>query len=498
MLLNTSETVAGGTNVHQGEIVQPSPALLIDSLRSIGYTPETAVADIIDNSITAGASHISLIFSWQGPDSLLTITDDGRGMHLEVLIEALRLGSRPAEGQRRADDLGRFGLGLKTATFSQCRCLTVLTKVAGGLPICRSWDLDHVAASGQWQLLCPSPSEGLETKLHSLKSGTAIQWSMMDRFVSSDDTAGEEHFWALAKRISQHLSLTFHRYLDASETSPPLAISVNDRPLKGFNPFLTNNLQTARYSPERPPDGSLVVRPFILPPPDTLPNKVRDEAAGPLGWEAHQGFFIYRNKRLLVPGSWLNLAKVTPAHNRVRIQLDLTTAADTSWQVDVLKSKASAPRPVREFLSHIASRVCALATQNHRAAQGPRQAEAAGGFEPLWLEQDDRPLRPYILNRAHPVMTQLLTHEDTQKVRPLLEVILRLIEDSVPLGGWLTGHQQPTPESPRATEQEQEILAELRSLVRLMTNAGRTAEDIKQALLRAEPYNQYPNLIALL
>lgn len=493
MSLITSEAPADATRPGEGEVVPPSPASLIESLRSLGYTPETAVADVLDNSIAAGATHIGVKFDWQGADSTMTVIDDGGGMSLTTLIEALRLGSRPAGGVRRPDDLGRFGLGLKTATFSQCRQLTVLTKTKDGEVVARCWDLDHVATSGQWQLLHPVGVEQLEAQLRNLVSGTIVRWALMDRFVGSGVTPDKEHFWAVATRIGQHLALVFHRYL-SDDTPRPLKITVNDRPLEAFDPFLSGHLQTGNYRPERSLDGALVVRPFILPPADDLALKARDLAAGPLGWEAHQGFFVYRNRRLLVPGGWLGLSKVSPAFNRVRIQLDLTTSADADWQVDVLKSRATAPRIARAFLDHIGSRVRALATQNHRVSQGARETGEASTYEPVWLTQPENARRPFLLNRAHPVLAQALNPATLADARTLLNLVLGLIEETAPLGGW--GVTEPiTQQTTTVAAGQEEMAASLRSIFDILTRTGRTPEDARAFLQSAEPYNQYPQLI---
>jgi hypothetical protein len=493
MSSTTGGLSAGSIASNVGEMVPPSPASLIESLRSLGYTPETAVADVLDNSIAAGATHIGIKFDWQGADSTLTIIDNGRGMTLATLLEALRLGSRPTDGVRRPDDLGRFGLGLKTATFSQCRQLTVWSKVAGGEVVGRCWDLDHVATTGHWQLLHPPAGDALETQLRYLDSGTIVQWKRMDRFVGPGVNPDKAHFQSTATRVSQHLALVFHRYL-STEGNSRLKISVNDRPLEGFDPFLSGNLQTGNYSPERHLNGSLTVRPFILPPADDLPEKLRDAAAGPLGWEAHQGYFVYRNRRLLVPGGWLGLSKVNPAFNRVRIQLDLNTSADSDWQVDVLKSRATAPRTVREFLDHIGSRVRALATQNHHVGHSPHKAGEASTFEPVWLTQPENARRPFLLNRAHPVLAQALNPATLEDAKVLLNLLMGLIEETAPMGGWNAAEASAVPPMQIGAGQE-EMAANLRSIFAILVSAGRTTDEARAFLRSAEPYNQYPQLI---
>ena len=139
------------------DVVSPRADSLMESLRGAGYSLPAAVSDLIDNSITAGAANIWLQFHWSGANSRVSILDDGRGMSETELVDAMRIGSRSPRDERDADDLGRFGLGLKTASISQARSLTVASRTAQSrTPNIGQWDLDHLAAVCEWQLLRPS------------------------------------------------------------------------------------------------------------------------------------------------------------------------------------------------------------------------------------------------------------------------------------------------------------------------------------------------------
>ena len=144
-------------DIRNQSIVPPDPALVLESLRSIGYSLETAVADIIDNSISAGARHIH--FDTVSDGEYIMISDDGRGMSESELINALKLGSADPLEDRNVSDLGRFGLGLKLASLSHCRKLTVASKSADSPVSIRQWDLDVIRNSGEWVLLEPDISD---------------------------------------------------------------------------------------------------------------------------------------------------------------------------------------------------------------------------------------------------------------------------------------------------------------------------------------------------
>ena len=131
----------------------PEAASMIETFRAIGYNLETAVADIIDNSISAGAKNVYINRIWDGSNTVITIKDDGRGMSSDEIVEAMRPGSQNPLETRSTNDLGRFGLGMKTASFSQCRKLTVISKKTGYHSAYWTWDLDYVALTHKWELI---------------------------------------------------------------------------------------------------------------------------------------------------------------------------------------------------------------------------------------------------------------------------------------------------------------------------------------------------------
>lgn len=173
------------TEFEDTEVINPSPSSLIASLRSMGYSLETAIADLIDNSITAGARNVDIDSPFCGQETKIYILDDGEGMSEERLVEAMRLGSCSPYTERSKKDLGRFGLGLKTATFSQCKRLTVVSKHKGSIAA-RCWDLDVIVEQNKWCLLKSVPQEYID-KVNQLESGTLVVWEKLDRVISEKD-----------------------------------------------------------------------------------------------------------------------------------------------------------------------------------------------------------------------------------------------------------------------------------------------------------------------
>jgi hypothetical protein len=335
---------------------------MIEALRGLGYTTATAIADVVDNSITAGSSSVAVEFTWNDGEATIVIRDDGRGMTDVELDHAMRLGDRNPLDQRSHGDLGRFGLGLKTASFSQCRRLTVASRKAGfNSTTCLRWDLDVLAAGTDddgWYLLeGPSHSaEPLIAPLESCSQGTVVVWEILDRIVTPGFR--EQDFLDLIDRVERHLAMVFHRFI--AGTRPELGLVINGRPVGAWDPFLAQHPATwsSPLDAIPAPGGTVEVQSHVLPHKDRLEQKQYEEAAGPDGWTAQQGFYVYRNRRLLVAGSWLSLGRgrawtKEEAHRLARIRVDLPNTADFAWKIDIRKSIARPPVEIRDRLTRL-------------------------------------------------------------------------------------------------------------------------------------------------
>jgi hypothetical protein len=186
--------------------------LKLKAVRQTMSTPGCRVADIIDKSISARASSVPIIVHEEGESSWIAIADDGWGMDEATLRTAMTFGCIDPEAPRDPDDLGRFGLGLKTASLSQCRRLTVLTRRLGGKVLVRCWDKDVIKQEGKWALLRKGLSPALEDRfrkqLQAQKSGTVVLWEVLDRLGhESRDTDIAERLQREVTRLDEHLSL---------------------------------------------------------------------------------------------------------------------------------------------------------------------------------------------------------------------------------------------------------------------------------------------------
>jgi len=271
----------------------PGASAMLESLRGIGYSPAAAIADLIDNSIAAGATQVRVDFEWRGPDSIVRITDDGRGMNTRALVEAMRPAGRHPLEPREPADLGRFGLGLKTASLSQGSLLAVASRVADSGIEARYWDLEHVADVDAWQLLRGMPAE-IEADADMLcdrPHGTIVVIARLDRMLGdelTDDATDRQRFYRLAQLVERHLSMTFHRYLDGP--SPRLVITFNGddeaQRVIPWDPFISWHKATAPT-----PVETIRHSGFVLPHRDHMSSADFGKAEGPSGWQAHEGFF---------------------------------------------------------------------------------------------------------------------------------------------------------------------------------------------------------------
>jgi hypothetical protein len=483
----------------------PRPEALVESLRSFGYSPETALADLLDNSISARAVTMNLSFAWDGQDSHVAVLDDGDGMTEEALLEAMRPGSISPLVARKATDLGRFGLGLKTASFSQARELTVITRPKGtGQVHVRRWDLDLVASSSQWRLLrTPSPQAEPYLDVVRDRGGTAVVWTKCDRLlgeVEPNPERAKDRYLLVASQVQAHLGMTFHRFLRSGRQGRN--ITVNGNPVLPWNPILEHPATHALGPPDKLPfrKSTIAVQPFVLPHRSKLDEQQQKQGAGIRGWTAHQGFYVYRNDRLVVAGDWLGAAGAKDEHTKLaRIVVDFDSTLDLDWQIDVKKSTARPPGAVMEDLRRIAAatRRAAEEVYRHRGNIVP----TVGGqrrdreFVMAWQEYKERSGEVRLrLNRSHPVLAEALAGAPDR--RRAVERVLKFVEETIPtsligvrLAEALDRHSTPYETRP------EELLKLLQYSLDVMVKAGEERTSALDLLAYTEPFCNFPAIV---
>ncbi len=410
----------------------PQASALINSLRAFGYDFATAIADLIDNSIFAGAKNISVDFSWNNGDPWFRIMDDGSGMTEKTLRDAMRLGTQNPRQERDVKDLGRFGLGLKTAAFSQGRILVVKSKTRPKNASIRCWDLDHVEKTNRWELSVNPPADAFEQLacLDELDRGTVVLCQKLDRLVvDPDDENADANFFARFDHVAQYLETVFHRFLSGR---PKLNIKVGLHECKPWDPFMRSNSLTQERSTETLDRGRVKVTPFVLPHVSKRTTKETRLGAGLAGWNAHQGFYIYRNKRMIIHGGYLDFELKPEEHYKLcRIRIDLPNNVDHEWSIDVRKASASPPSHVRGDLERIAKSTRQEAAEIYRVRSGQRKTQKIGvKKQEIWnrVRKGDKVL--YKINRDNEAIQHLLEKIDAKKSD--INALFHLIEKAVP------------------------------------------------------------------
>ena len=410
--------------------IAPDPHLM-ESMRAVGYTLETAIADVIDNSITAGARAVDVFFS-VSPEPYIAVLDDGSGMDKAGLFEAMRLAGRSPLQKRAANDLGRFGLGLKTASLSQCRTLTVISKRDGEIAAVR-WSLDHLEETGRWALLVLTPAElgalPHVSRLEGYSSGTLVLWQALDQLNALPDqlerTLDEEMV-----RARDHLALVFHRF--SGSKTDRLILRMNQNPIPSVDPFPADHRGTQHGPAETfEVDRQCVrVQPYTLPYLSKLTAGERKKAqiAGTL--RDSQGFYIYRAGRLVIWGTWFRIVPKDDLGKLARVRVDIPNTLDHLWSLDIKKSTAAPPPEVRKVLRRLAEKIVrpSKATHLYRGRPVPKDDPV----DRLWNLIEERGSFRYEVNREHPSLVALSEAIAPESV-PVIEQVLRALESSFPV-----------------------------------------------------------------
>jgi hypothetical protein len=358
--------------------VTPSASRLTGSLRDIGYDFAAALADVVDNSVTAGATEVDIDIVFDGAESYVVIADDGNGMSEAELNEALRFGTRR---EYEMGELGRYGLGLKTASLSQCRRLTVVTRrsLTYRRLSAKTLDLDHITATDRWEIIDPPAGSyaGAASEWLNDLPGTVVLWENLDRVLPERNPEGG---WArrrleqLTLRAREYLGMVFHRYLEGSaDRAGSLAVSVNGEKVVPWNPFAP--LEEGRL--ELPPHsfevvagdlyGLVVLHRYVLPPRSQFSSLAEfDRMSGPLKWNRQQGFYIYRADRLIQHGGWSGIRAVDEHTKFARASVDFQTDLDTLFQINVAKMRVALPIEVKTLLERPIHELCHRADAVYR------------------------------------------------------------------------------------------------------------------------------------
>lgn len=328
----------------------PDPGRTMEGLRDTGYDFETAIADLVDNSIAANANVVDIRINQDFRGNVrVSIADNGEGMDRDGLVDAMRYGS-----PKRFDpaSLGKYGLGLKTASTAYCRRLSVIARKDGSAALhMATWDLDHVMQAQKWLLLMSDePDEEAVEHLNEIApeiSGTIVVWTKVDRLLGNyHDPGGKPAQKALAKKVGElkeHLAEIYQRFIDPKDKrARNVKIRLNREEVKAWDPFQAglSELVASETIPTETESGAqaeFTVRAFILPRREEFPSEEQAKAAK-LSSD-RQGIYIYRQNRLIHDADWLGMFQKEPHSTLLRVEFSFDHRLDEAFHLDIKKSQ---------------------------------------------------------------------------------------------------------------------------------------------------------------
>ena len=463
----------------------PDALSLMTSARSFGnYDLAGALADLIDNSVTAKARNVWVTCIYNEGDPRVSIIDDGVGMGRERLYEAMRPASTNPSSERSPDDLGRFGWGMKSASFSQCRKLTVFSR-QNGIGNGAQWDLDAIDDWSMGVLTNKEVSESA-SEVMPIDDGTEVRWENCDR-MSENGSIFSDGFNDLITHAMDQLALVFHRFLEGKADRPKLSIHFNGKTLEPFDPFHTSHNATIPLECEPLEVGGEIVniRPYILPHFSKLKENEHERLGGREGFLRNQGFYVYRNHRLIIHGTWFRLAKYGELSQLIRISVDIPNSMDDMWKITVDKSDAQLPTVLRNRLKQIINGLKRRSTKVYRQRAGRIDDP---GTVAVWSRYTRNNEISYSINREHPIIAQILESGDAKMV----DAAMRLIEQNFPVSSFM----DDTALWPNGLAQSAMNRDEMKRLLDVTTpemlhQCGGDMQAMIQELKRTEPFTAH-------
>ncbi len=480
---------------------EPTADVLMTSMRAMGYTFESALADVIDNSVSAHCTEVRVRFPIDPEDCYVVICDNGEGMSDDELFDAMKYGSQYKKTHRAVDDLGRFGIGLKSASLSQCRVLTIASKKDGVISAYR-WDLDHVEKNEDWSILELDQQEIADLRfieyLEEHESGTVVYWEDFDSMYKSTGNVYSE-LSKYQEICSNHLSLIFHRYLNKPQPNG-VDIYINHHKLKGLDPFLEKhkktNVRREIVIPVKDSEGvdqKVVVQPYILPFQKDLSEEDKKNSGGIEEYRTKQGFYIYRNERLIIWGTWFGRRR-GELTKHARIRVDIPNTLDDIWCIDIKKQTATIPNVIKNQLSKAVDEAMdiAIKAQTYRG----RIENINDSVDYIWdrHKEPHEELYTYRIKRDSRIF-DLLKDSVDDETWSRIDMVLEEIENAVPYQQIYIDKSQNKVYDDVDKERLAEIEGKGRILLNLAMKVGnQTYEEALDRLFESEPFVKYPEL----
>lgn len=418
--------------MNQIVLAAPEPKNHIKTLMRIGYDFNSAIADILDNSISAESTKVHISVISHDEDVMLFIQDNGFGMTSEELIENMKVSCKDPDESRNQFDLGRFGSGMKTASFSHARKLTVITKKANSKVSGACWDVDEIEKTNSWclEILKPKGIENMLSKLQitSFNKGTIVIWENIPVFYSDDHIEVHDLINSKLYALKKYLALHFHKFMSGKEK---IQFYVQNALINPNDPFLSNHSGSIMLGKDNPyVDGKKInIKLHILPHHDYLSQEELDSLGGVDEMYRCQGLYIYRSGRLIIAGGWMGLSRNFQLAKLARIEIDIPASLDHSWSTDVKKTTLQLPDKLKTKLRNL--------IKQHQK-KSTREYEYRGSIEEandFWeVRENDRNKQiQYIVDNKNNELRDIFLEIEDKKLQKKLKKFLNNLGKSIPL-----------------------------------------------------------------
>lgn len=467
------------------ERVAPRAAILIESMRDLGYSLKTALADIIDNSVTAQARSVRLFADTSNKDCRIAVVDDGKGMDEAELLAAMRPGTRSPLDPRHSSDLGRFGLGLKTASFSQCRRLTVISR-KNGKTCSAIWDLDDVVKADDWLVGIPDSCADTPWIDRLGEHGTLILWEKLDRLIDINTSNSQKNAIRQIDEAREHLELVFHRYIDGEAGTKKIVFSLNDRTLEALDPFHSKHpaTQASPVDTLRLDGHDITIQSFTLPHHKKVSSPDWERYAGKDGYLKNQGFYVYRGKRLIIYGTWFGLTRQAELTKLARVRIDIPNGLDSDWKVDVKKASAQPPAVVRDRLRRMIETIGANSKRIY-TARGHKLVN--DNRLPVWNRRQNKNDISYSLNHDHPVFADFAKRLPGDLGKEFYK-ILEVASAAMPIDSLFADVSGNPDKVFNAKMSDTSLIEAIATTFHMLRSTGLQSSEIRDMLSVAEPF----------
>lgn len=479
----------------------PKADSLMGSMRSMGYSFEAAVADIIDNSISANCTFVKLFFPKTPFDAkIVGILDNGNGMSDEVLFEAMRYGSSDSEEERGSTDLGRFGLGMKAASLSQCRILTVVSKQADRYSG-YTWDFNIIQQKKDWVVQEHTQEEINKvpyiSELQLLDNGTLVVWQDFDILSKSNDGRVYDALTDLKEPLAKYLGLVFHRFLKDSKNK--LTIYINNGKVKALDPFLESHPKTTAKK-ERTIDirdskgveRLILIKPFVLPYATDMSEKDKQLIGGIEDLRVKQGFYIYRNHRLIIWGTWFNMRRRGELTKNARIRVDIPNSLDDIWGINIMKQKAIIPKSIQHRMKKTVEEAMdiSITQQRHRGRK-----ENIDDMDYIWNRMEGRNKTFYYQINRESKVYKMIHDKMTEEDSVYLDILISEIEKNIPIQQIHIDKSNEVICEDEESDRFDEVFQLGITMVDMAKSFGqKTIPQIVEELMKSEPFCTYKKI----